>query len=125
MNPEIEDLVDEYKSKLSAAGAKMLLVYAYKSVITDENICKISSNADKQGIRAILHAILMPTKEAIDLIAKAMYETATSAAGVLQVAIDKTRDSGAFSEVAKNLFEMLRPHWTIKGWENDKPQTPS
>jgi hypothetical protein len=125
MNPQIEDLVDEYKNKLSAAGAKIFLVYAYKEPFTDENVCKISSNADKQGIRAILHAILMPTKEALALVAQALYASASASTSTMQSAIDKAQTDGAFLTAAKSLFEHLRPYWTIKGWENDKPQTPS
>lgn len=125
MNPQIEDLVDEYKNKLSAAGAKIFLVYAYKEFLTDADVCKISSNADRQGIRAILHAILQPTKEGIALIAQALYASASASTNVLQVAIDKAQTDGTFLTAAKNLFEHLRPYWTIKGWEEDKPQIPS
>jgi hypothetical protein len=125
MNPEIEKLINEYKEKLHAAGAAFLVVYAYKHPLTGANICQISSDSSKQGIRAILHSILEPTREARNLLARAFHDTANAACGTLRAAIDKAAGEGAFTKTADNLFEMLRPYWTIKGWEKDETQKPS
>lgn len=125
MNPEIEKLIAEYRKKLHDAGAAFLIIYAYKNPITDANVCQISSDSSQQGIRAILHSILEPTKEARNLLARAFHDTAVAACGTIRGAIDKATEDGVFTKTADNLFEMLRPYWTIKGWEKDEQQKPS
>jgi hypothetical protein len=124
MNPKIEDLIAEYKEKLDEAGATFLLVYAYKTLVAQQDVCQISSNSSKEGIRAILHAILMPTREGLALLERALYSSASAATNTLQMAIDAAQRTGAFADAAKNLFEQLRPYWTIRGWENDKSILP-
>jgi hypothetical protein len=136
MNPEIEALIAEYREKLDKAGATFLLVYAYKQpgsglvaadgkTPADRNVCQISSNSSKEGIRAILHAILIPTKETVELMAKAFHTTAVAAIDVTTGALDTAHHSGVFHDAARGLLNHLRPHWTIKGWENDKSERPS
>jgi hypothetical protein len=136
MNPDIEKLVAEYKEKLDKAGATFLLVYAYKQLggvllspnqttVASKDVCQISSNSSKEGIRAILHAILTPTKETVDLMAKAFHTTVVAAVGVTETALTAANKAGVFHEAARNLLDHMRPHWTIKGWENDKPRTPA
>lgn len=125
MTNEIEQLVVEYKDKLDKAGATFLLVYAYKNPISDQNVCQIVSNSGKEGIRAILHAILQPTKTGLELIAQALTSSAMAAVGVLPAALIEAQAAGAFATAARNLFEALRPHWTIKGWEKETLVKPS
>jgi hypothetical protein len=124
MTNETEQLVIEYKDKLDKAGATFLLVYAYKNPISDQNVCQISSNSSKEGIRAILHAILMPTKETVDLMTKAFFDLAVSTIGITETAIAGAHCAGVFHEAARSLLAQMRPHWTIKGWENGKPAIP-
>jgi hypothetical protein len=135
MNPEIEALIAEYREKLDKAGATFLLVYAYKrtsgilvtpnkETVAEQDVCQISSNSSKEGIRAILHAILTPTKETVELMARAFHTTAVAAIDVTKGALDAAHRAGVFREAALGLLNHMRPHWTIKGWEADKPQTP-
>jgi len=124
MNNEIEALVIEYKEKLDKAGATFLLVYAYKTLVAQQDVCQISSNSGKEGIRAILHAILEPTKAGLSVIAQAFHGVAIASIDVAKTALDRAHEDGVFHDAAKTLLDRLRPHWTIKGWETDKLKTP-
>ncbi len=119
-NLTIEALIAKYRRELHAAGCSFFTVYAYKDEIEDKNECKITSNASQQGVRAILHAILQPTEEAVAMITKTLYEISASSCGQTRDFVDAEARSGTFHTVAVKLFEALRPHWTIKGWEKDK-----
>lgn len=125
MTPEIQKLINEFKAKLQEANIAMLLVYAWKDPITNQDRCQIASDAGQQGIRAILHAILRLTDEGTLVLARAFEDVARAASGVHTAALDKAAKAGAFLQSAKGVFQSLRPHWTIDGWEDDERQIPS
>lgn len=120
MTPEIQKLINEFKAKLQEANIAMLLVYAWKDPLTNQDRCQIASDAGQQGIRAILHAILRLTAEGERVLAKAFEEVARAASGVHVGALDKAAKAGAFLQSARGVFQALRQHWTIDGWEDDE-----
>jgi hypothetical protein len=117
---KLDQIVAEYRQKLADAGAAFLLVYSTKNVITDTYDTRITSNSSQIGIRAILASIMRPTPRAIELLARELEAGARASLGMESAVIDKAVSEGAFSNAAKVLFEQLRPHFTIAGWEQPK-----
>jgi hypothetical protein len=125
MTKEIEAIVEEFRAKLAAQGATFLLVYSAgvsNGAEATEYETKITSNSSQAGVRAILAAIWRPTNRAVALAAKALEDTARASVGVTLGALACAARDGAFTSAATQLFEQLRPFYTIHGWE-DKPDS--
>jgi hypothetical protein len=67
---------------LSEAGSTFLLIYAYRQVISDENVCKITSNASAQGQAALLGHLLRPTHGTVEALTMAFLGEQALASGV-------------------------------------------
>jgi hypothetical protein len=122
---KLEEIVAEFRQKLTDHGVTFFMVYSMKNLLTDNIDTWVSSNSPNRfGIQAILGVILRPTERAIELVACELEAGARAAASreVTINVIDKARDDGAFLAAAKILFEQLQPFYTITGWETEKPQ---
>ena len=119
---QLEKTVAEVRAKLARTGAKFLLIYTDTNHLTQRVDTRMTSNSSPEGVRAILSYIIRPTQGATALLAQALVDTAKASAGSTLEVIDKAAAELAFSEAAKVVFEKLRPHLTIVGWEEEKPQ---
>jgi len=117
---QLDETVKELREKLAKAGATFLLVYAAPNVLTDTVDTRITSNSSQQGVRAILNYILRPTGEALKLLAHGFEQSARAAVGIGNAALDQARDEQAFATAAKSMFEAIRPHMTVVGWDTEQ-----
>lgn len=118
---KLEEIVAEFRNKLSDCGSKFLLVYTEDNLVTEKQDCRITSNSSQQGVRAILTFLLRPTDEAITVIQRALEDVARASGGILPSAINEAIEAGTFHTAAGALFEQIRTRLTLVGWEQLTP----
>jgi hypothetical protein len=121
----LQEIIAIFRDQLAARGSKFLLIYTEENPIAETLDCRVTSNSNREGVRAIMSFLMRPTPEALDLIAQALQDTALSGVDVLPMAIETAAAEGAFAEAAKVLFDELRGHLTIAGWEQPTPNESS
>jgi hypothetical protein len=121
----IEQIVAEARDKLTAAGSRFFMAYTIPHPMNlGETAVKLTSNSTREGISAILSAFLRLTPAGVQVMASELFSGARAAVGMAENEIVELATGGSFLGAARMLFEILRPHFTILGWETEPGEKP-
>jgi len=120
---QVEQIVAEFRAKLANAGSHFFMAYTIVEPVSGEQVVMLTSNSNREGIQAILSAILRPTERALELIeAETCACTRAAVVGnMTEDGINNMLTEGTFKRAAVLFFEQLRPFFTIAGWEKPTP----
>jgi len=119
-----EQTIDQFRKDMAAHGVTFLLIYSSHNLLTGKQETMLASNSTQDGVQQIMAAVWAPTEKAVGILARELESGARASLNLDAAALDKAAHEGAFLAAASVLLEMLRPHYTIFGWEK-KEQKPN
>jgi hypothetical protein len=114
-----DQLVAQFREEMSKLNSRCLIVFSDRDSITNEAVVKVTSNSTRRGVQMILASLLQPTKRAIEVLARELGLSAAAGAGMSKEDATQLALLPEFVRGAHALFEELRPHYTITGWDDE------
>jgi len=113
METQIAKVVRICRKELAQRSSTFFLVYTDVDTETHRILTKATSNSTPEGISAILHLLLQPTAEAVNVLKQALIDANCN--------LDSSFRLADPEEKAQELLAKLCGLFTIKGIEPQKP----